>query len=194
MYAILIQLDSTPDTLPLLGVHYSQQWAAEDAKYQQLFQDGDAPIPPMKEYAEIESIVFDGSVQLCPLTQRIISSYQPCLVPDIKDTVNDGGKKWTSQPRSVEDLLHAEERLKMELEHVGLYKAEQSREPDDEVAMELAQKIAQLNSLKSTNAPRKATLLDRATKYIAFQEYSSVLRDINKNIEAGHIKRIVIFK
>ncbi|CCE65441.1 hypothetical protein TPHA_0L00840 [Tetrapisispora phaffii CBS 4417] len=97
-----------------------------------------------------------------------------------------------------------EERLKRELKYVGIYmnlpKDENNptgEDPDwltgredDEVSAELRTLQHSLKSVTVKNARRKTQLLPRLERYLAWQEYLSILDDLDKQIDHAYIKRI----
>lgn len=97
-----------------------------------------------------------------------------------------------------------EERLKRELKYVGIYvnmpKDESNpngddpdwltgRE-DDEISAELRELQSTLKQVTMKDQKRKVALIPLVEKRLAWQEYSSILDDLDKQIDQAYIKRI----
>lgn len=97
-----------------------------------------------------------------------------------------------------------EERLKRELKYVGIYvnmpKDESNpngddpdwltgRE-DDEISAELRELQSSLKQVTMKDQKRKVALIPLVEKRLAWQEYSSILDDLDKQIDQAYIKRI----
>lgn len=101
-----------------------------------------------------------------------------------------------------------EERLKRELKYVGIYinlpKDENNpngddpdwltgRE-DDEISAELRELQSTLKQVTLKDQKRKAALIPLVEKQLAWQEYSSILDDLDKQVDQAYIKRIRVPK
>ncbi|QLG73907.1 hypothetical protein HG535_0F04190 [Zygotorulaspora mrakii] len=101
-----------------------------------------------------------------------------------------------------------EERLKRELKFVGIYinlpKDENNpngddpdwltgRE-DDEISAELRELQNSLKQVTTKNQKRKAALVSLVERRLAWQEYSSILDDLDKQVDQAYIKRIRVPK
>ena len=186
--------------IPPLGKHYSQQWAEEDGRHYALIEEGvsNPGLAMNLEYTELDDIIFEGSISVGSLTERLLSCFvREGVVPDLKtgDFEDDGlaTAKWKPHSRSANDLLYFEEKLKVELMHVGLW---QSDEPlvvgNDDIVATLKQKQEELSKVLKVNAARKKRLFEIASKHIAYQEYNAVLDEVNKNVEQAFTKRFVL--
>lgn len=113
-----------------------------------------------------------------------------------------------------------EERLKRELKYVGIYMnlprdinastsgnstsgadATSGGDPDwlygredDEVSAELRQLQSTLKQVTYKNTKRKQILLPLLERQLAWQEYSSILNDLDKQVDQAYIKRIRVPK
>lgn len=101
-----------------------------------------------------------------------------------------------------------EERLKRELKYVGIYvnmpKDESNpagddpdwltgRE-DDEISAELRELQNSLKQVTVKNQKRKSALIPLIERRLAWQEYSSILDDLDKQIDQAYVKRIRVPK
>lgn len=101
-----------------------------------------------------------------------------------------------------------EERLKRELKFVGIYvnmpKDENNpagddpdwltgRE-DDEISAELRELQNSLKQVTAKNQKRKTALVPLLERKLAWQEYSSILEDLDKQIDQAYVKRIRVPK
>ncbi|CCC68400.1 hypothetical protein NCAS_0B03160 [Naumovozyma castellii] len=100
-----------------------------------------------------------------------------------------------------------EERLKRELKYVGIYmnmpKDENSDKDDldwitgredDEISAELRELQNSLKQVTARNQKRKHILIPLLERQLAWQEYSSILDDLDKQIDQAYIKRIRVPK
>ncbi|SCU89543.1 LAME_0E04148g1_1 [Lachancea meyersii CBS 8951] len=97
-----------------------------------------------------------------------------------------------------------EERLKRELKYVGIYmnlpKSEDSNyaedpdwlsgREDDEISSELRELQNELKQVTKINTKRKATLVPLVERRLAWQEYASILDDLDKQTDQAYVKRI----
>lgn len=92
-------------------------------------------------------------------------------------------------------LTHAQidERLKQELRHIGLMAPDE--EPDyeghydDEVAERLRLLQKRLREVKLLNGARKARLLQLSEEEMAYQEFSNINEDLDKQVQDAYAKR-----
>lgn len=100
-----------------------------------------------------------------------------------------------------------EERLKRELKYVGIYmnmprdEGGNGDDPDwvtgredDEISAELRELQNSLKQVTKRNQKRKTALVPLVERQLAWQEYSSILDDLDKQIDQAYIKRIRVPK
>ncbi|SCV04149.1 LANO_0G08460g1_1 [Lachancea nothofagi CBS 11611] len=102
------------------------------------------------------------------------------------------------------DYPSFEERLKRELKYVGIYmnlpKDEDNNygddpdwltgREDDEISAELRELQSELKQVTKRNIKRKAILVPLVERRLAWQEYASILDDLDKQTDQAYIKRI----
>lgn len=117
------------------------------------------------------------------------------------------GNGWKINDVSI-DYPTFEERLKRELKYVGIYmnlprdeNNNNGDDPDwlngredDEISAELRQLQSTLKQVNKRNQLRKKTLIPLIEKQLAWQEYASILDDLNKQLDQAYIKRIRVPK
>ncbi|CAR26887.1 hypothetical protein ZYGR_0I01590 [Zygosaccharomyces rouxii] len=100
-----------------------------------------------------------------------------------------------------------EERLKRELKYVGIYmnmprdEGGNGDDPDwvtgredDEISAELRELQNSLKQVTMRNQKRKTALVPLVERQLAWQEYSSILDDLDKQVDQAYIKRIRVPK
>ncbi|KAJ3345783.1 Transcriptional regulator [Kappamyces sp. JEL0680] len=185
----------TPFMVPPSGRHYAVQWKEDDQRLVHLYQDGvvNPSVASNKEYVEVDDTVYDGEVHLGPLSERLVSSFiKEGVVPDSVDEDEDPLTSTTNKTvqRTKTDLAMVEERLKGELIHVGLITQEQvATQEENDITRLLAATQESLRQQMEINFSRKQALLRIAEEYMAYQEYNTLLDDINKTVEAAYTKR-----
>ena len=92
-------------------------------------------------------------------------------------------------------LSHAQmdERLKIELRHIGFLPADEEPEYDahldDEVAERLRWLQDRLRVVSVLNGARKRRVLELAEEQLAYQEYSTILEDLDGQVQQAYLKR-----
>ncbi|KAJ3182868.1 Transcriptional regulator [Gaertneriomyces sp. JEL0708] len=191
----------TPYVIPPLGRPYKEQWAEEHERAMQLDHEPQTvPAAIGQEYAEVNGAVHHGDICIKPLSERIIASLVesrhsgPFTLPgpSVPEADMNGVHYEDVHFRTDEDMNELEERMRNELRHLGLLDDEApglGQNEEDEVTKELRKLQGQLREQVATNKIRKAQLKEVAEKWMAWQEYNSVLSDLNKNIEQAYNKR-----
>ena len=93
------------------------------------------------------------------------------------------------------NLSHAQidERVKAELRHLGFLSAD--NEPDfdahydDEIAERLRYLQAELRKVTILNGARKQRVLEMAQEQMAYQEYATILEDLDGQVQQAYMKR-----
>lgn len=96
---------------------------------------------------------------------------------------------------NVPNLSHAQidERLKAELRHIGFLSPD--NEPDydahydDEIAERLRFLQAKLREVSVLNGARKQRVLELAQDQMAYQEYATILEDLDSQVQQAYLKR-----
>lgn len=101
------------------------------------------------------------------------------------------------------DYVSFEERLKRELKYVGIYmnlpreEGKTREDPDwltgredDEISAELRELQSTLRQVTTKNTKRKAMLLPLLERMLAWQEYCTILDNLDKQVDQAYIKRI----
>ncbi|CDO94035.1 unnamed protein product [Kluyveromyces dobzhanskii CBS 2104] len=101
------------------------------------------------------------------------------------------------------DYVSFEERLKKELKFVGIYMnlpredGKASEDPDwltgredDEISAELRELQSTLRQVTTKNIKRKSSLLPLLERMLAWQEYCTILDNLDKQVDQAYIKRI----
>ena len=92
-------------------------------------------------------------------------------------------------------LPHAliDERLKAELRHIGFLSAEDEPDYDahydDEIAERLRYLQAELRKVTVLNGARKQRVLELAQEQMAYQEYATILEDLDGQVQQAYMKR-----
>lgn len=109
---------------------------------------------------------------------------------------------WKKATHPKLDYNQVEERIKQELRHIGFLPDPDSEQPqpeearadydgafDDEVAARLRLLQARLREQMLINGGRKAKLSDLVRERMAFQEYQTILEDLDSQVQAAYLKR-----
>lgn len=98
-------------------------------------------------------------------------------------------------PNNAQSLSHAQidERLKAELRHIGFLSPD--NEPDydahydDEIAERLRYLQEKLREVSVVNGARKQRVLELAQEQMAYQEFATILEDLDSQVQQAYLKR-----
>eukprot|EP00842_Homolaphlyctis_polyrhiza_P000950 jgi/Hompol1/1856/HPOL_004880-RA len=180
-----------------------------------LFQEGVVPDLKLEDDDEASGVAaaappIDGTsgVTIRPATATSSqsagafagSSSNPALPSTSASSANTSASTTAAaKPRTRADLSVLEERLRIELEYLGLLSEVDTKPPapsgsardgdNDEILTELLQRQNELRTLAVTNMQRKQRVHEVAERWMGWQEYNSLLDEINKNLEQSFSKR-----
>ncbi|KAF9421050.1 Transcriptional regulator [Podila epigama] len=200
----------TPLMIPPLGKHYLEVWAEEERSLMPFdgfnsrrnSVDSTKEVPPSRNIVSstpfelTDENIDQDEVSCGPLTERIICSLIAEDVDSklIKQDDEPGPSGINSQPRNYAEL---EERVKRELRYIGLLGNEEidwdARE-DDEISIQLRSLQKELRDVIKVNKSRKQKLLGLVNNHLAYQEYNTILDDLDKQVEQGYLKRFRMTK
>lgn len=190
----------TPYIIPSLGKHYTEQWK-EDVSPKKVIAKKSHPEQaesPNNEfsYMEHDGIVYPGNVELKPLSERVLSSLVEEYIlnyplekeePPAKDTPPAKVAAVRDLGQSFADL---EERLRLELKHIGLIDTDDGDEAEGgEIVEELRELQLQLRCQIATNNIHKRKLRDVALKWMAKQELDVLISTNDKHIEKSYSRK-----
>jgi hypothetical protein len=180
--------------IPQFGPHYRVQWEQEDLKLAHLVEDGvsNPALAINKEFFEFEESIFSGDIQLGPFSERLLGALiRESVVPNTQDDEEMDASLKQPRLRSKMDLQVYEDRLKAELIHIGLIPRPEPE--NNEVLQALVKAQQELREQIQANSARKKRLLPIAEEYMAYQEYQTLLGDINKAVDSAYTKRFVLY-
>lgn len=209
----------TPYLIPELGTLYSEVWNNEEGAQNYsspvVPKTIESVEPKLSSKELTDEVLETENVSCGPLVTRLLSAMLRDDTDDIQEAsdVEVSRTSVTALPdqswrvRSIDtDYVTFDERLKRELKHIGIFTnlGESSnknddgedQEPnwlktqDDEVCMELRQLQTELKQVSKRNNKRKRILIPIIEQQLAWQEYSSILDDLEKQIDQAYTKRI----
>ncbi|KAM5355358.1 hypothetical protein ACJ41O_002004 [Fusarium nematophilum] len=101
---------------------------------------------------------------------------------------------WKKASHPKLEYSQVDERIKQELRHIGFlplegFEAEFDGHHDDEVAARLRLLQGRLKEQMLINGARKARLTDLVRERMAYQEYQTILEDLDSQVQAAYLKR-----
>lgn len=101
---------------------------------------------------------------------------------------------WKKATHPKLDYSQVDERIKQELRHVGFlpqegFEGDYDGHFDDEVAARLRLLQDRLRQQMLINGARKARLTDLVKERMAFQEYTTILEDLDSQVQGAYLKR-----
>lgn len=120
------------------------------------------------------------------------SDEKPSSLPPAAFMPESTSQTWKT-PSTKTDHLQIDERVKGELRYIGFLGPESEPEYDahydDEVAERLRVLQAELKRVSVINGARKARILELANERMAYQEYSTILEDLDSQVQQVYLKR-----
>lgn len=117
----------------------------------------------------------------------------PAPVPPATQMADSNSEAWKKATHPKLDQAQVAERLKQELRHIGFLSPD--AEPDydghfdDEIAARLRFLQSRLKERMIINGSRKARLMDLVKERMAFQEYNTILEDLDSQVVGAYSKR-----
>jgi transcriptional adapter 3 len=103
------------------------------------------------------------------------------------------GSKSSSSLGSKLEYAQADERIKMELRHLGFLGQDETPDfdghHDDDISERLRLLQAELRKVMITNGARKSRLLEIAKERLAYQEYNTIHEDLDSQVQQAYLKR-----
>lgn len=214
--------DPEPYLIPLLGPHYLDMWMDKsetglqkqdsiggsnvdqsrgNEKPRGKFKDNGLSDPPL-------SLKNSGFCQ--PLTERVLASLidenlplKDLLIDEIGEDIGSRGEEALdldvhTSDRIPADLMRLEERVKRELYYLGFLELHEeidySAKEDDDICGELRYMQKQLREQVALNNTRKRRLLEIVRPFMAHQDFTTFLQEVNSSLEQSFAKRYRVQK
>lgn len=117
----------------------------------------------------------------------------PPPIPPATYMPESSSETWKKATHPKLDHAQVDERIKQELRHIGFLPFDE--EPDfdghfdDEIAARLRLLQAQLKEQAIINGARKARMMDLVKERMAHQEYTTILEDLDGQVQSAYMKR-----
>ncbi|KAJ6264539.1 hypothetical protein Dda_0686 [Drechslerella dactyloides] len=102
-------------------------------------------------------------------------------------------KDWAGSSKTGPDYSSLEERIRQEMVYMGMVGPSDTfhfaDKQDDEVSARLRELQAQLRTVAISNGARKARLAELLKEQLAYQEYATILEDLDKQVDQAYLKR-----
>ena len=114
-------------------------------------------------------------------------------VPPATYMTDSNSEAWKKATHPKLDYAQVDERIKQELRHIGFLPPD--TEPDydahydDEIAARLRYLQGRLKQQSIINGARKARLTDLTKERMAHQEYTTILEDLDSQVQTAYLKR-----
>lgn len=183
--------------IPPLGIFSENSWASEDLTSVIPSNFSLSSIPYGSPDQLTDEHLFTEEISCGPLLERLLSGI-------LKEDVLDDEKMEKDEndtdlynsslklPAIKVDYHNFEERLKKELKYIGILGDDDinwNNREDDEISSNLRSLQSQLRHQCAINSARKSKLRELVKEHLAYQEYSIVLNDLNKQVEQAFLKR-----
>lgn len=121
-------------------------------------------------------------------------STKPAPVPPATYMTDSNSEAWKKASHPKLDHAQVDERIKQELRHIGFLPAEPptldyDAHYDDEIAARLRFLQTKLKETMIMNGARKARLMDLVKERMAHQEYTTILEDLDGQVQTAYLKR-----
>lgn len=117
----------------------------------------------------------------------------PAPVPPATFMSESNSEAWKKATHPKLDHAQVDERIKQELRHIGFLPLD--TEPDydahydDEIAARLRYLQTRLKEVSTLNGARKARLQQLTQERMAHQEFTTILEDLDSQVQAAYLKR-----
>lgn len=121
------------------------------------------------------------------------ASDAPAPIPPATYMTDSNSEAWKKATHPKLDYAQVDERIKQELRHIGFLPPD--TEPDydahydDEIAARLRYLQTKLKQQSIINGARKARLTDLTKERMAHQEYTTILEDLDGQVQTAYLKR-----
>jgi len=139
----------------------------------------------------------------------LVNGQQPTSLPPATFMPESNSEPWKKASHPKLDYTQVDERVKQELRHIGFLPllphdpanpnatpqpdpanaAEYDGHFDDEVAARMRLLQTRLREQVLLNGARKARLTDLVKERMAYQEYQTILEDLDSQVQAAYLKR-----
>ncbi|KAH8649412.1 putative chromatin-remodeling complexes subunit NGG1 [Tricladium varicosporioides] len=122
-----------------------------------------------------------------------LSSDTPAPAPPATFMTESSSENWKKATHPKLDYSQVDERIKQELRHIGFLPPDTDPDfdahYDDEIAVRLRALQAELKQQSIINGARKARLQDLVKERLAHQEYTTILEDLDGQVQTAYLKR-----
>ncbi len=136
---------------------------------------------------------MNGDMNADPLDFNFNMDEPAAPMPPATFMPESSSESWKKATHPKLDHAQVDERIKQELRHIGFLPFDE--EPDfdghfdDEIAARLRLLQAQLKEQAIINGARKARLMDLVKERMAHQEYTTILEDLDSQVQTAYMKR-----
>lgn len=117
----------------------------------------------------------------------------PATLPAAATMPDSSSESWKRAVHGKLEYQHVEERIKNELRYIGFLPQESETDYeghfDDEIAARLRYLQEQLKEQSMLNGARKARLMELTKERMAHQEYTTILEDLDGQVQTAYLKR-----
>ncbi|KAG5438914.1 hypothetical protein PCANB_002244 [Pneumocystis canis] len=193
--------------IPPLGIFSENVWASDDLSgtiSSNLHSPSSLPYGSPSQLTDEH--LFTEDISCGPLLERLLSAIlKEENNSDDEEKKNDNDNEKDADlnncgwkiPSTKIDYPTFEERLKKELRHIGILgdnNIDWNNREDDEISSNLRSLQCQLRRQCAINSARKNKLSELIKEHLAYQEYSIILNDLNKQVEQAFLKRSKIIE
>ena len=119
---------------------------------------------------------------------------EPAPLPPATYMADSNSEAWKKANHVKLEHAHVDERIKQELRHIGFLPSEPAAPDydahyDDEIAARLRFLQTKLKETMIMNGARKARLMDLCKERMAHQEYTTILEDLDGQVQTAYLKR-----
>ena len=204
-------------TIPPLGPHYSETWAQDETQTfaspaPPQLSNGNQPKGGPEDLSD--DVLETEEVSLGPLMSRILAG----MVIEDNVAEQNGDSNGDDENTSIKNQFSAsslpgsqdpswklnnaksnyaafEEAMKREMKYIGLWEPSEedpdwSLQQDDEVSARLRALQKELRKQSIMNGARKSRLTQMLKDQLAYQEYATILEDLDKQVCTPHILTI----
>ncbi|CCJ29610.1 unnamed protein product [Pneumocystis jirovecii] len=186
--------------IPPLGIFSENVWSSEDpSNIASSGFNAISSVPYGSPSQLTDEHLYTEEISCGPLLERLLCAIlKEENVSDDEQKTDDNEKdsdlsnSGSKIPIIKADYHTLEERLKRELRYIGILGEKEidwNNREDDEISSNLRSLQSQLRRQCAINSARKNKLIKLIKEHLAYQEYSVILNDLNKQLEQAFLRR-----
>lgn len=148
---------------------------------------------PEHRMSSVESLNCDSHTETNSDLNETVAASLDTNDPPATQMPESNTEAWKKALHPILDYAQIDERIKVELRYIGFlpldHESDYDAHNDDDVAIRLRYLQAKLKQTAIENGARKARLQELVKEKMAHQEFTTILEDLDSQVQAAYLKR-----